>query len=148
MAVRKSSTGHKYIYYNKSNDRYIVRKRYSGKYVTYGTFSDLGEAIECKKYYEKRFWVPSDEYRKRKWDNPAKYIIPRGNKYYVRKRSNGEQKHYGSYDTLEEAILARDELIRKGWNKYKPKDSTMSKELNKLKELSKKIKKGGKFYVK
>lgn len=38
-------------------------------------------------------------------------------KYYIQRIRNKERIHYGMYDTFQEALKARDELIRNGWIK-------------------------------
>jgi len=38
-------------------------------------------------------------------------------KYFIEKRKNNVRTHYGTYDTFQEAVEARDELIRNGWVK-------------------------------
>ena len=38
-------------------------------------------------------------------------------KYFIEKRINNVRTHYGTYDTFQEAMDARDELIRNGWVK-------------------------------
>lgn len=38
-------------------------------------------------------------------------------KYFIEKRKNNVRTHYGTYDTFQEALEARDELIRNGWVK-------------------------------
>lgn len=38
-----------------------------------------------------------------------------GKSFQLKKCVNGKSKHFGSFKTLEEAIKARDELIKNNW---------------------------------
>jgi hypothetical protein len=44
------------------------------------------------------------------------YIYNYRNKYYIVKNTRKKSRTFGSYNTLEEAIQVRDELIKDGWH--------------------------------
>lgn len=43
------------------------------------------------------------------------YISCYHGKYHIRKTINGTLKHFGTYETLEDAIIMRDYLMKNGW---------------------------------
>lgn len=47
-----------------------------------------------------------------------KYITYNRKKYLVRKNTNGKERYYGRYTTLEEAVIVRDYLEEHGWTKH------------------------------
>ena len=119
--------------YNRNFYRYIYKK-YNGYQITkdnqhYGWYDDLRWALydrdrleECNWDYEEFVWLPETE-------NPylhirlppnncnrwMQYIYPNKKSYRVSKRINGELIHFGTYQSLDEAMDRRDELIKKGW---------------------------------
>lgn len=48
-------------------------------------------------------------------DYPEKYILKRNGRFTLRKSINRRTVMFGVYDTLEEAILVREEFERIGW---------------------------------
>lgn len=71
-------------------------------------------------------------------------------KYFIEKRKNNVKTHYGTYDTFQEAVEARDELIRNGWVKDEAlnlKQKTKQYYRNVHKDITHyNITKGNKFY--
>lgn len=149
--MKTSNSGHKYIYWVKSNKHYVVSKLFNGKSVYYGSFKTLGEAVRCKQYYQQRNWVKDDKFRKRKDIEHPKHILPVRDKFVISKRYKGKARYYGTYDTMEEAIKVRDELIKKGWGmpkrkrRYRKSDTEAMRKLEKMRE---EIMKGGDLYIK
>ena len=45
----------------------------------------------------------------------TRYIYLVGKSFQLKKSVNGKTKHFGTFKTLEEAIKARDELIKNNW---------------------------------
>lgn len=45
-----------------------------------------------------------------------KYIFCRNNRYAVKKHVRGKGRIFGTYNSLEDAILVRDALIKDGWH--------------------------------
>ena len=69
---------------------------------------------------------PSDKQLKR-WDSTKhKFIRRRDNKFIIIKSIKGKNTYFGTYDTLEDALLARDELIATNWGF--PEDESLKKE--------------------
>ena len=52
---------------------------------------------------------------KRKFDKKRQYIQERYGKFYLRKSVKGKTKQFGTYNSLEDAVLVRDELMKHGW---------------------------------
>ena len=57
----------------------------------------------------------------------TKFIRHRYGKYSINKTIEGKKKHFGTYDTLDEAIAVRDELIATNWGYPDEKDLTQRK---------------------
>lgn len=57
----------------------------------------------------------------------TKFIRHRYGKYSINKTIKGKKKHFGTYDTLDEAIIARDELIATNWGYPDEEDLTQRK---------------------
>ena len=47
-----------------------------------------------------------------------KYICKARGHFHIRKQYNGKQRHYGSYESLEDAIKVRDYCIKHGWKQH------------------------------
>jgi len=43
------------------------------------------------------------------------YICRDKRKYMIRKKIKGKEKYYGTYDTIEDAVKVRNELMKYGW---------------------------------
>ena len=46
---------------------------------------------------------------------PETYILKRNDVYTIRKSIKGKTKIFGAYNSLEDALLVRDTLIKEGW---------------------------------
>ena len=131
------NTSHLYRYIIKRGNSYIIRRKQ--KY--YGAFVKLENAMLERDMLEDVNWdtsvlinlpsVVSNRYFE--WDLPPfpvnrrndKYGLPkyvtRGSKghFRVQKFLDGKVCSFGTYATLEDAVCARDELVKSGWDKSK-----------------------------
>ena len=104
--------GMKYI--QKRNGVYFIQKHINGEFKCFKCSKSLKETVEIRdkliennwRYYEQLGIVELD-------DN--QYIYPVGKSFQLKKYINGENRHFGTFKTLEEAIKARDELIMNNW---------------------------------
>ena len=119
-----SNTGEKYIsrISAKGKCSYRILKFKNGKSRSFGTFKNLDEAIKRRNFLIEQDW--DNKYMsERKHDNyvDEEFIFKntiQNNTYYVLGRTvDGENKRFGYYKTLEEAIKGRDYYIRNGWRK-------------------------------
>ena len=101
-------------YIQKRNGVYFIQKHINGEFKCFKCSKSLKETVELRdkliennwRYYEQLGIVELD-------DN--QYIYPVGNSFQLKKRLNGKEKHFGTFKTFEEAIKARDELIKNNW---------------------------------
>ena len=101
-------------YIQKRNGVYFIQKHINGEFKCFKCSKSLKETVEIRdkliennwRYYEQLGIVELD-------DN--QYIYPLGKSFQLKKYINGKTKHFGSFKTLEEAIKARDELIKNNW---------------------------------
>ena len=101
-------------YIQKRNGVYFIQKHINGEFKCFKCSKSLKETVEIRdkliennwRYYEQLGIVEID-------DN--QYIYPVGKSFQLKKYINGENRHFGTFKTLEEAIKARDELIMNNW---------------------------------
>lgn len=106
----------------KHNGYYKVLKSIDGKQKFFGAFNTIEEAEELKKVLIENDWDESKIDPELLKPDESYYSLERH--YYIRKERgryivsriiDGELKYFGTYDTKEEAITARDELWEKNW---------------------------------
>ena len=101
-------------YIQKRNGSYFIQKHINGEFKCFKCSKSLKETVEIRdkliennwRYYEQLGIVELD-------DN--QYIYHVGKSFQLKKYINGENRHFGTFKTLEEAIKARDELIKNNW---------------------------------
>ena len=101
-------------YIQKRNGVYFIQKHINGEFKCFKCSKSLKETVEIRdkliennwRYYEQLGIVELD-------DN--QYIYPVGNSFQLKKYIKGKTKHFGTFKTLEEAIKARNELIKNNW---------------------------------
>ena len=116
----------KYCRWSPREDRYIY---YQGKSwvilkdkTYYGRYDNIEEARKYKKIFEENEWnkdlIP---YRRKRWKKGKWNNKTRGEKYIYYTTSDKfaiikNAVYYGTFNTLPEAILERDLLIKYDWN--------------------------------
>lgn len=125
------------------NDRYAVSRKILDKEIVFGSFNDLKLAKEFKHRLLENAWNLNIFSKPSKY---SKYIRKDHLKFTIFRRINGEYISFNSFNTLDEAILVRDELISKNWGMD---DSSILENLGvkKLKGLNKNIGKIGRKYT-
>ena len=102
----------RYIY--KRNGFYYILKSIDGEYKYFKGSTSLKEAVEFRDKLIENNWRDNGELKIEELkDN--RYIYSVGNSFQLKKYINGKTKHFGSFKTLDEAIKARNELIKNNW---------------------------------
>ena len=92
---------------------YIVQKTINGVAYNFGTARTLIEALMI------RDWCIVNNWKKRypkTHSTGEKYIRKVKGYFYVQKVVNGKLEHFGSFKSLEDAIVERDLLIKYNWD--------------------------------
>ena len=92
---------------------WVVVKWINGKQVSFGTFKSLKQAKKHRDFCVRNNW--SNECKKR---HQLKHISQdkRTGRYFIHRRVNGENKYYGYFSNIIDAIHERDLLIKFNWN--------------------------------
>lgn len=106
--------------YKTHNGKYAIIKTINYEKHYFGVFDTLDDAIKYKEYCIEHNWdlnckITANSHEKQ-------YICFQNGKYTIRKSINGKLKVFGRYDTLEEAIEHRNELINNNWNNSENND--------------------------
>lgn len=102
----------RYIY--KRNGFYYIMKSINGEYKYFNRSTSLKEAVEFRDKLIENNWRDNEELKIEELDD-TRYIYRVGKSFQLKKHINGKIKHFGTFKTLEEAIKARDELIKNNW---------------------------------
>ena len=102
----------RYIY--KRKGFYYIQKSINGEYKYFKGSTSLKEAIEFRDKLIENNWRCNEQLKIEELDD-NRYIYPVGNSFQLKKYVNGKTKHFGTFKTLEEAIKARNELIKNNW---------------------------------
>lgn len=102
----------RYIY--KRNGFYYILKSINGEYKYFKGSNSLKEAIEFRDKLIENNWRDNGQLKIEELDD-NRYIYSVGKSFQLKKYVNGKSRHFGTFKTLEEAIKARDELIKNNW---------------------------------
>ena len=102
----------KYIY--KRNGSYFIQKQINGKLKQIKCSKSLKETVEFRDKLIENNWRDDGQLGIEELDD-NRYIYPVGKSFQLKKYINGKTMHFGTFKTLEEAIKARDELIKNNW---------------------------------
>lgn len=98
-----------YVSYNSG--LFSISRVIDGKDTYFGSYKSLDEVKRVLDYLDSVNWNVD------KVEPVGKYIAKKRNgKFSIQKVINGEKVHCGVFDTLEEALNARDVMIESGWN--------------------------------
>ena len=101
-------------YIRKRNGFYYILKSINGEYKYFKGSPSLKEAVEFRDNLIENNWRDNGQLRIEELDD-NRYIYSVGKSFALKKYINGKTKHFGTFKTLEEAIKARDELIKNNW---------------------------------
>ena len=102
----------RYIY--KRNGLYFVQKHINGELKCFKSSKSLKETVEFRDKLIENNWRDNGQLGIVELDD-NRYIYSVNNSFQLKKYINGENRHFGTFKTLEEAIKARDELIMNNW---------------------------------
>jgi acetate kinase len=122
--VYKEGAHGKYISYNKTSKKYVVQVKKDGKRHQVGYFPTQEEAVVARDAFMRGETVikPAPVYKE---GAHGKYIYyhKTSKKYVVQVKKDGKRHHVGYFPTQEEAVVARDALMR-GETVIKPSQRT------------------------
>ena len=101
-------------YIRKRNGLYYIQKHINGELKCFKSSKSLKEAVEIRDKLIENNWRDNGQLRIEEL-NDTRYIYSSGKSFQLNKSVNGKTKHFGRFKTLEEAIKARDELIKNNW---------------------------------
>ena len=120
LTERKSGKYGRYIAFH--NESYRVQKVINGKQHFFGAFKTVEEAEYLRDLLIENNWDTSNiptKYLRNFVTNPDLerfyYIRKAKGKYIVSKIIDGKLKYFGTYDTKEEVVQAREELLNNNW---------------------------------
>lgn len=98
----------------EENNQYIIKKEIDGKWITFGIFSDLNEAIEKRDELEDYGWP----YQRKNdsFEKIEKHIYKKESRYLVVKKILNKKIIYGNFDTYDKAKSFKRKLIDNAWN--------------------------------
>ena len=102
----------RYIY--KRNGLYFVQKHINGELNCFKSSKSLKETVEFRDKLIENNWRDNGQLGIVELDD-NRYIYSVNNSFQLKKYINGENRHFGTFKTLEEAIKARNELIMNNW---------------------------------
>ena len=101
-------------YIRKRNGSYFIQKHINGELKCFKCSKSLKEAVEFRDKLIENNWCDNGQLGIEELDDIG-YIYSVGISFQLKKCVNGESRHFGTFKTLEEAIKARDELIKNNW---------------------------------
>ena len=101
-------------YIRKRNGLYYVQKHINGELKCFKGSKSLKEAVEFRDKLIENNWRDDGQLGIEELED-TRYIYLSGKSFVLKKYVNGKTKYFGTFKTLEEAIKARDELIKNNW---------------------------------
>ena len=104
----------RYIY--ERNGLYFIQKHINGELKYFKGSHSLKETVELRDKLIENNWRDNGQLGIVELDD-TRYIYLVGKSFQLKKSVNGKCRHFGTFKTLEEAIKARDELIKNNWER-------------------------------
>ena len=100
-------------YISEEGEKFVVSRIIRGERKIFGKFMRLEYAQD----YEYKLMINSwdDSFKTKKISPYGKFIYKNKDKFVVERKIKGELKTFGSFDTIEEAIKFREDLINDNW---------------------------------
>ena len=104
------------MYISMSDSNYRIQKKIDGKTVNFGLFKSLGEALKRRNEIIELNWSIDLSCKRKERELPTNICWSKhSKKFRLSKQFQGEILYYGEFNTLEEAVIRRDELISNNW---------------------------------
>lgn len=94
------------------NGKFIVFKYMNGEKIIFGEYDSVNEAKQIRDNLIANAWESTEPNNR---SNYAKYIRKSGSKFVINKVHKGKLHNFGYFNTFEEALARRDELIANNW---------------------------------
>ena len=101
-------------YIHKRNGLYYVQKHINGELKCFKGSKSLNEVVEFRDKLIENNWVDDGQLGIEELED-TRYIYLSGKSFRLEKYVNGKLRYFGTFKTLEEALKARDELIKNNW---------------------------------
>lgn len=111
-------------YLIKDHGKYYIYRTVKGEKRHYGTFDYLSDAILKREELIDNNWDFKKPFKTRvRYDPNISFYY---NTFRISKKIDGKMKHFGKYDTYEDALVARDILLENNWDESKIPESLLS----------------------
>lgn len=100
-------------YISKRDGKFVVSRIIRGEEKIFGKFFSLDLAKEYKYKLIENAW--DDSFRTKNIGPYGKFISKEGKRFVINRTIKGKHTRFGSYLTLDEAIIAREKLIDDNW---------------------------------
>ena len=109
----------------KYSKKFHINRTINGISKNYGSFENIMDAITAREYLIDDNWGIEGDLSSFE-GGFGKYISSYNGLYKIQKSNNGQVYDYGIFDTLEDAITARDILMENNWDDYKVPENLYS----------------------
>ena len=94
----------------------MIGKQVNGKYFYFGNYQSLEKAKKVRDYFVEHDWDISERFKFMEIP-PTRYIRKtRAGNYKIVKWLNGKMVYFGTFHSLEDAMLERDLLVESNWD--------------------------------
>ena len=114
ITTERTTTEPDMKYIRKRNGSYFIQKHINGEFKCFKCSNSLKETVEIRDKLIENNWRHYGQLGIVELDD-NQYIYSVGKSFQLKKSVNGKTKHFGTFKTLDEAIKARDELIKNNW---------------------------------
>lgn len=109
----RPSTDKRLHYISKIKGKYMVSKKIDGEMKTFGVFDTKEEAIAERDYLIAINWPVEDEISEEEKIDEYVYLVE--DEYIVKNVTDGEEKIFGKFDEMGEAIRFRNLCVKTNW---------------------------------
>ena len=114
ITTERTTTKYDMKYIRKRNELYYIQKHINGELKHFKGSTSLKETLELRDKLIENNWRDNGQLGIKELDD-TRYIYQYGKSFQLKKSVNGKIRYFGSFKTLEEAIKARDKLIKNNW---------------------------------
>ena len=114
ITTERTTTKYDMKYIRKRNELYYIQKHINGELKHFKGSTSLKETLELRDKLIENNWRDNGQLGIKELDD-TRYIYQYGKSFQLKKSVNGKIRYFGTFKTLEEAIKARDGLIKNNW---------------------------------